>query len=371
MIRKIPPLLILLCLPFFPVRAQTAEQVLEKFHRALNDLKTLSYSINNIDTFPGGKVWDKKGYCILKREADEPVLGFLFNAKRADVDEEAIYYGSELHWVNRKVQTYKVEKELHQGMLGSPAGQMVLQEIFRKIKGYDKLSVSSTDTSFVLKATFPDIPEEGIKQRYRELHIDRKTYIPFYAYRSTVSDGMKSSSISHLSDISINPADVARVFEKKDHINNYRYLPSPEVEDYHQKLVNNEAPDFELLDTDNNKQTLSRQTGKVIVLDFWELRCGFCLQSIEKLKALSAKYSAGEFEVWSIVSDESSFSKVKEFSEKRRINYRVMYGTVKTSADYHVYGVPLYVIIDKEGIVRYAKAGATSELEQEIEKYVN
>lgn len=60
-----------LSLPLFYIfitafaQAQTAEQVLGKYQKAISDLEFLSYRINNIDTFLNGNVWNTTGRCSL------------------------------------------------------------------------------------------------------------------------------------------------------------------------------------------------------------------------------------------------------------------------------------------------------------------
>jgi len=71
---------------------------------------------------------------------------------------------------------------------------------------------------------------------------------------------------------------------------------------------------------------------------------------------------------WSIVSDEKTFSKVPPFVDRRDFNYPVFYGSKEDAEKYYVQGVPEYVIIDKEGIIRMAVAGYSKNIEIELNK---
>ena len=347
-------------------RAQTAEQVLSKYHDTIQGLKSFSYKINNIDTFLTGASWNTTGYCLLKRDENEPTFGFLFKGKRDDVDEELLFCGKEYYEVNSRTKTYTIEKDIHRGILGHPGGQMVLGELVERIEGYESLSLAETDSSYILKFGFPDNAEDQVENRYKEVHIDNKTYLPFYRYHSLENLGNKQINRAYLSDVKVNVLDSIDPFVNKNFREEYTYVVPPTVEDELGKLLNKKAPDFELTNIDRQNHRLSAQKGKVILLNFWEPWCGPCVRSIGKLKEWSEQYPKEKFEIWSIVSDETAFGKIRDVAKRRAINYQVFFGSEKTSKDYFVYSVPLYVLIDQEGKIKYATAGFSPELEEQL-----
>lgn len=363
-------LLLVFCTSF--AYAQTPEEVLEKYYLAISDLKYLSYNTHNIDTFLNGEVWNKTGYCFLKRDKNLSFFGFQFKGKMNGRDDEVIFYGDELYEVNHKTKIYKIQKdEIHRGILGNPNGQTVLNELAEKTTGYNKLSLFKTDSSFILRFDFPFNQDFQIENRYKELHLNRESYLPFYKYLYFESFGEKQISKAYLSNIKVNELVAEEdPFLSKDFLSDYTYEAPKNLENKRKTLLNNEAPDFELADLIGEKHVLSDQKGKVILLDFWEVWCAPCLESINKMKELSDKYAKRNFEIWSIVSDESSFKKIDVVTKKREINYKVLFGNDKTSKDYFLHGVPLYIIIDKEGVVRYTNLGYSSEIEEAILNYL-
>jgi thiol-disulfide isomerase/thioredoxin len=351
---------------------QSPEEVLENYYKAISDLEYLSYRINNIDTFLNGSVWNKSGACLLKRKKDLDLFGFQFRGKMDGRDDEIIFYGDELYEINHKNKAYKIQKdEIHRGILGHPNGQTVLNELVEKIIGFNKLSLAKTDSSFILRFDFPFNQEFQIRNRFKELHLNRKNYLPFYRYHSLESFGDKQVNIAYLSTIKINELEADDPFLNKDFLKDYTYESPKNFTDHRKKLLENKASDFELFDLFGTEHVLSHQKGKVILLDFWEVWCAPCLESISKLKELSNKYKQDNFEIWSIVSDESTFKKVKEVIQKKAIDYKVLFGNVKTSNDYFLREVPLYILIDRGGIVRYINIGTSAQIEEEILKYLN
>lgn len=128
------------------------------------------------------------------------------------------------------------------------------------------------------------------------------------------------------------------------------------------------APNLELENINGSRVRLSDMKGKVVLLNFWEIWCGPCIESIPKIKELALKYPEEEFEIWSIASDEKTFSKLKLFVEQRNLNYPVFYGSREDAEKYYVYGVPEYVIIDKNGIIQFVTAGYSENIEIELNK---
>jgi peroxiredoxin len=377
--KKIPPMIrftfsafiVVATISIQSVAAQTADEVLKKYEQAKRNIQTMSYRIQRIDTFPGGSVWNNRGYCIMKRNEKDSLIGFLFKAKRDDVDSEIVFNGSDYYMINHKNKTFKISREVHRGILGSPGGQMVFTPVINMTENFKKVSLTRTDSCFILRFDFPDNKEYQIENRYEEIYLNPETYLPFYSYQSAERAETRSVTASKLSDLQVNTINFNDPFENKDYLSDYTIeKPSPEEEQPSAKLINQPAPDFELTDINGNKFKLSQHRKKVIVLDFWELWCSPCIKSLPKLNEMAKKFPSDKVEIWSIVSDSKSFDKVKAFVNRQEFSYPVMFGNEETSKNYIVEGVPLYVLIDKQGIIRFMRYGFDDELENTIKKYL-
>ncbi len=347
----------------------TAEQVLAQYYKEIGRLENLSYRMHKVDSFLSGEVWDRTGYCILKRDHSDSLFGFLFKGKRDDLDKEVIYYGDEIYEVNLKTKEYSIDREqIHRGVLGSTGGQMVLEEIVLKEKAYQSLSMTQTDSSYILRFGYPENKEYDITNRYKELHIDNRTFLPFYKYHSLESLGAKQVTKAAIYNAEVNNPRFEDPFLSRELPDNYSYAAPKKTGNKLVRLLNKTAPDFELSDLNGTVSKLSQQKGKVILLDFWEIWCGPCVKNIPQLMEFSEKYSDEGFEVWSIVSDPESFEKVKVLADKKGLNYRVLKGNPAVSNQYFVNAVPLYVLINKEGIVKHAGFGFSPELEPLIKE---
>ena len=94
--------------------------------------------------------------------------------------------------------------------------------------------------------------------------------------------------------------------------------------------------------------TLASLRGKVVVLEFWGVWCGHCVENIPHLNELTGKFGPRGVEFLSISDDREKV--VREFLEKTKIN-----GTVAVDADssaikrYGVIGFPTMFIIGRDG----------------------
>src|SRR5690606_11623267 len=137
---------------------------------------------------------------------------------------------------------------------------------------------------------FPDNKSFGVENRYKELHLDKKTLIPIYKYHILESLGEKQVNISRLEEIKINDSDFVDPFEGNTFLAGLEYLPPKAAENKLLHLLNNKAPELELTSMGGISIKLSEQKGKVILLDFYEVWCGPCIESIPKLKEIADKY---------------------------------------------------------------------------------
>ncbi len=124
------------------------------------------------------------------------------------------------------------------------------------------------------------------------------------------------------------------------------------------------APDFRMIDTEGKAFRISDFKGKVVLLDFWPNWCKPCIVKFPDIKKLIQQYSEEKLMVIGINLDEPGrVEKAKEVIAEYQLPWRqVVEGKGYSNPAYQVYGrlpehkmvVPAYIVIDAEGIVRYA-----------------
>lgn len=135
------------------------------------------------------------------------------------------------------------------------------------------------------------------------------------------------------------------------------------------------APEFEKgTFLDGSPAKLASLGGKkVLLLNFWGLRCGACLEEIPYLEVLAKKYGGKGVAVWGVNTDGADATTVRETLETLRItvSYPVVLDPEFSIADtYTNFLVPLTLVIDRGGVVRYIHTGFDAGTEKQYEAAV-
>jgi cytochrome c biogenesis protein CcmG/thiol:disulfide interchange protein DsbE len=127
--------------------------------------------------------------------------------------------------------------------------------------------------------------------------------------------------------------------------------------------------DFKLKDMHGVDVRLDSFKGKVILLNFWATWCGPCKAEIPSLVELQEKY-ADDLVVLGFSVDDPA-EKMKPYAEEYKVNYPLLVGNGREdvqNAFGPLLGIPVSVIIDRNGIIAKKHTGiATKEqFEEEI-----
>ncbi|MCU0665566.1 MAG: TlpA family protein disulfide reductase [Candidatus Omnitrophica bacterium] len=110
------------------------------------------------------------------------------------------------------------------------------------------------------------------------------------------------------------------------------------------------AQDFKLKDLKGQEVTLtSFKNQKPVLLLFWTTWCPYCRQALLDVNGKYPETSKGGLEILAINIGESR-EKVEKFVQLRDLKYPVLLDQQQTVVgSFMVYGIPAYIIIDKEG----------------------
>jgi thiol:disulfide interchange protein len=103
--------------------------------------------------------------------------------------------------------------------------------------------------------------------------------------------------------------------------------------------------------------------GKVVVIDFWATWCVPCKAEIPTFNQLTKDYKQRGVEVIAISLDEEGAAKVKPFVKENAMNYMQVVGDKSTAGAFNVDDskLPVALIIDKQGRVRFRHVGLTKK----------
>lgn len=113
-----------------------------------------------------------------------------------------------------------------------------------------------------------------------------------------------------------------------------------------------QTPDFELRDTQDRLWKLSDHRGKVVFLNFWATWCAVCRSEMASKENLKAMMKDRSFLMLGILFRDDPDNAVPYIREQNISVPTLIDPGDRFAALYGIKGVPVTVIIDKDGIIR-------------------
>ena len=135
--------------------------------------------------------------------------------------------------------------------------------------------------------------------------------------------------------------------------------------------IGDKAPEFKLKDVMTGKVvTLSEFHGKkVVMIEFWATWCDICKREMPNLVKLTNVWRPKGFELLSIVLPSGNVNDIKKIINEKKLNYPSLLDADLSVAT-KLYGlagpIPLKVVIDHKGIIRYSHVGDYPPGEDEL-----
>lgn len=134
-------------------------------------------------------------------------------------------------------------------------------------------------------------------------------------------------------------------------------------------LLGKEAPSFSLQKLDGSEFTLSEELGeKIVILDFWSMRCGPCIQALPTLAEVAKEYESKGVVLLAVNLGEPA-DMVQTFLENQEVELPVGLDLARAAAtSYQVGPIPQTVLIGKNGIVENVHIGLPHDLKGVLTK---
>ena len=129
-------------------------------------------------------------------------------------------------------------------------------------------------------------------------------------------------------------------------------------------LAGRPAPDFALKSATGENLRLSEYRGDVVMINFWATWCGPCRQEMPLLDELYARYQRVGFNLLGVNIDDDS-NKAMNMVRELGVSFPVLFDSRKeVSRMYEVDAMPVTIIVDREGNVRFVHQGYKPGYEQ-------
>ena len=118
-------------------------------------------------------------------------------------------------------------------------------------------------------------------------------------------------------------------------------------------LLGQAAPDFALHAVAGDNVRLSEHRGEVVVLNFWSSRCTPCRTQLAALNRSFATYRSAGLSIYAVGVDDDPVQ-ARDFARTARVDFALLLDPQKgVSRSYQVDNLPMTVLIDRNGTVRY------------------
>jgi peroxiredoxin len=122
-------------------------------------------------------------------------------------------------------------------------------------------------------------------------------------------------------------------------------------------IVGKEAPDFVLRGLDGRNLRLSEFRGQVVLVNFWTRSDGDSRQQMPALDRINTTYQRAGLVVLGVSVDDD-LRRSKEFAAAMSVSYPLLFETgTQVGKDYFLQKMPMTILVDRSGVVRYAAVG--------------
>jgi peroxiredoxin len=131
-----------------------------------------------------------------------------------------------------------------------------------------------------------------------------------------------------------------------------------------------EAGNFTLKSADGSNIRLSEYRGQVVMLNFWASWCGPCRQEFPHLDTLQQKYTDLGFTIFGI-NVEQDRAQAEKVLRDIPVTFPILFDDGNQVSElYNVDAMPMTVLLDRNGVVRYMHRGYKPGYEVAYEEQV-
>lgn len=149
----------------------------------------------------------------------------------------------------------------------------------------------------------------------------------------------------------------------------FREISDADIDPEFLAKLGTEAPGFELKNLEGKSISLASHRGKeIVILDMWATWCGPCVAELPVLTGVADKYRDKGVVTYAVNQQESK-KEVEAFVKENDLTLPVLLDSEGEVGDaYGVQGIPMLVIIGKDGRIQSIHVGFSSQLKRTLEK---
>ncbi len=344
---------------------QNDSEMLKDFFNAFlkkqTQIKVIRYEVRRIDTLISGSIRNNTGIVTLQPDKNDLTVGLSFYGKQNDSSTEDFYVDNTLFEVELDHKFYFKKPNYGKFVHATPVGQLVLADLLKIDTTRIKFSlINIDDNTFVFKT----VANQGASVKTLILLIDKRTLIP---NRITIT--IINSRLNLKQSITFNLTNVLVNDEVTDNKLSNLYFKTGygRMEDATARstdgLIGKKVPAIVLHTFKNETINIRSLESKIVLLDFWELWCKPCIESLPAIEEITNVYKSYGLTTFGVVSD---FEKAKEYVKEKNITIDQVKGNTQLTSILKVNSYPRYVLIDRKGLIKSIYYGYSDNIELDI-----
>lgn len=337
--------------------------VTTKFREYSDNINKVEYNAHQIDSFPGGTVWNNKGFAFIEKDKNDKIFGFSFFGQRYDVPKIHIYDKGNGFEISTKSKSFEIETNTGTWFLGKPGGQMITTHIFALDSIYKSAELIQKEDKYILKYRFADDTTYNVTKIIKLIELNKDNFFPTKVTLTSEQLGNRVFQQLILSDVKINNETSNSIQKYKDDLKDYRIIQPQEIQT--NKILGKTFPAINFPDLRNENKIVQINIGKLILIDFWEVWCGHCINAFPEVEKIKNKYSDILQVVGIVTEDRANAIKLIENKNGTFLN---LIGTKDLLKEYGVNSYPRYFLVDKNGIVKKEYMGFSEQIEKDIKE---
>lgn len=349
------------------VVSTNADSLYNEVFKMQSEVSYVKYNVRRVDTFDVDKIWDNQGSATLQRNSNDSIFGFSYYGKRNDVDRENYYIENRLFQVSNVDRTYRIQSNLGYSTLGSPGSQMVVVDMLNLDFFPGEISVKHCENGNYIITKQLVSPDSSLYKR--QIFIDNTSLMPFKVHECRECErlGSKQTTTYYISDIKIDDQVKRNELSEMAFLSEYTQIQdvTDKSADY---LLQKKMSNIVFLMFGGDSLKFDDIKSKVVLLDFWELWCGPCIQALPKIEKLSNKFDPNDLIIIGIVSE--NIENAKSLILNEDITFLQAEGNPVLKSKLMVNSFPRYILIDQNRAIKKIYYGYSDEIENDIRAFL-
>ena len=352
----------------FTTMSQTATDIIQHVLLRQQQVEHISYTLQRKDTL-GTHIRTMNGMVVMERDKADTLLGFRFWAKKENDNVDKMYNGRAGYAIDKTTSQYEMFFSATNvlNLFNGGGGHLVMRDLMKLDTSRALYShLNSDDTAYYLLFTYSDLKEYDVFNRYKKVTISKQSLLPIAVREHQESYGRIQDLYFKITSCRENEEALRYDFFTPSFLQNYTQAIAVRKPSLVHDWIGKQVPAFILKGFKPGSVALNELKGNVVLLDFWEVWCGPCVQSMPKVQALYERYQQNGLVIYGVVNDTANFKATLQMIEKRNLSIPMLQGNEQVKQKFEINSVPLYLVIDRSGIIRFVEEGFSEKIEEAI-----